>query len=103
MARPIRGMKQSHGFTAERPAKSLKFPRWGTVTFILLIGSILWVGVLSDSSGRPTMPPVDSILYVAAVVCAAFLLAYADRRRNGSRKNRNGEAGYKRHKGTVVR
>ena len=55
------------------------FPRWLTIPFILIIGLILWIGVLSDSYGHPD---VDSILYVAAVIPVALLLAYVDRKRN---------------------
>jgi membrane protein implicated in regulation of membrane protease activity len=93
----------SNRFTAERSARSANSAHWATVTFILLIGSILWVGVLSDSSGRPGMPAVDSVLYVAAVVCVAVLLAYADRKRSGSRKNRKDEGGHKSPQDIVVR
>jgi hypothetical protein len=68
-----------------RPAS---FPRWVAVLFILAVGLILWIGVLSNSSGHLTMPGLDSIAYVAAVVCVAALLAYADRKRSPSGNRR---------------
>jgi hypothetical protein len=64
----------------------------------MIIGLILWVGVLSDSSGRLTMPGTGSILYVAAVIGIAALLAYADRKRNPPPKNRKDGAGQVRTK-----
>jgi hypothetical protein len=96
-------MKPSYRFAAERPVRPAAFPRWVAVSFILLIGLILWVGVLSDSSGNLTMPGLDSILYVASVVCVAIVLAYADRKRNGSRKDRRDGTGYKGRPNTVIR
>jgi hypothetical protein len=63
------------------PASTPSFPRWLTALFILTIGLILWIGVLSNSSGLLTMPGTDAILYVAAVICVAALLAWADRKR----------------------
>lgn len=71
----------------ERPGRTVRFPRWITIPFILITGLVLWVGVLSDSSGRLTMPGTDSILYVAAVVGVAALLAYLDRKRGASEKH----------------
>jgi hypothetical protein len=76
MARSPGGVKLSY----RRGARA--FPRWITVTFILIIGWILWVGVLSDSSGRLTIPGPGSIVYVAAVIGVAALLAYVDRKRD---------------------
>jgi hypothetical protein len=54
------------------------------VAFMLIMGLILWVGVLSDQSGHFTMPGADAIIYVAAVICVVGALAYRDRRRNGN-------------------
>jgi len=59
-------------------------PRWMMVAFMLIMGLILWVGVLSDQSGHFTMPGADAIIYVAAVICVVGALAYRDRRRNGN-------------------
>jgi hypothetical protein len=64
----------------KRPVRSAALPRWVTIPFVLIIGSILWIGVLSDSSGHLIIPGVDSILYIAAVIGVAVLLAYADRK-----------------------
>jgi hypothetical protein len=74
--------------TREGRTGTAGFPRWITVPFILIIGLILWIGVLSDSSGHLTVPDEDSILYVVAVVGVVILLAYADRRRSLSGKGR---------------
>ena len=68
-------------------------PRWIAIPFITIIGLILWLGVLSDSSGYPVVPGAGSILYVSEVICVAALLAYADRKRDAygrdeSKKNR---------------
>ncbi len=74
----------------ERPTREGRigqagFPRWITIPFILIIGSILWIGVLSDSSGHLAVPDADSILYVVAVIGVVILLAYADRGRKRKR------------------
>lgn len=74
----------------ERRIGSAGFPRWIAIPFILIIGMILWIGVLSDSSGRLTMPDADSILYVVAVIGVAILLAYVDRKRSISGRVRKG-------------
>lgn len=63
---------------ARRDQSSVSFPRWVTIPFVLIIGGILWRGVLADSSGL-TNPGMDSILYVIAVACVAGLLAWLDR------------------------
>jgi hypothetical protein len=55
-----------------------------TIPFVLIIGLILWLGVLADSSGSLTVPAAGPIIYVVAVIGVAMLLAYVDRRRNGS-------------------
>jgi len=60
-----------------RPNKAADAPRWVTITFLLfllIVGLILWIGVLQ-------MPGIDSIIYVAAVIAIAAILAYADRKR----------------------
>jgi hypothetical protein len=49
---------------------------------------MLWIGVLSDPSGRLRMPGMGSIIYVAAVIGVAAFLAYADRNRDSAGKNR---------------
>ncbi len=78
MARPTKGTGSSfHGEAG--PSKSMPLPRWITIPFILIIGLILWVGVLSDESGHLTVPGIGSIVYVAAVICIAAVLAYLDR------------------------
>ena len=80
--------KTANHDATERPANPVHFSRWMTIPFIVIIGLIVWIGVLSDSSGRLTMPGLDSMLYVGAVIGVAALLAYADRKRNASGKNR---------------
>ena len=57
-----------------RPNKAEVAPRWVTITFLLIVGLILWIGVLQ-------IPGIDSIAYVAAVIAIAAFLAYADRKR----------------------
>ena len=66
------------------PQKKRNMPlsRWIAVAFVMLIGLILWIGVLSDESGHLTMPGTDAIVYVAAVVLVVGGLAYWDRRRS---------------------
>ena len=71
-----------------RPAKPVAFPRWITIPFVMIIGLILWIGVLSDSSGHMTVPATGALVYVAAVIGVAALLAYADRKRKNSGRNR---------------
>jgi hypothetical protein len=85
-----------------RLSRTVPFPGWITIPFIMIIGLILWVGVLSDSSGRLTMPGTGAILYVAVVIGVASLLAYRDRKRNIAGKGKNGTGSRTRHK-TVVR
>jgi len=67
-----------------RGRRVTSFPGWLTVLFVLAIGLILWIGVLSNSSGHLTMPGTDSILYVAAVIGAVVLLAWSDLKRGAS-------------------
>jgi amino acid permease len=54
-----------------RPNRAAAPPRWVTITFLMIVALILWIGVLQ-------MPGIDSIIYVAAVIAVAVLLAYAD-------------------------
>jgi hypothetical protein len=56
--------------------KSGDWRRWITIPFVVVVGVILWEGVLS-------MPGADSILYAAVVIGIAALLAYADRKGGG--------------------
>jgi len=81
MSRIHKRIRFSYRTPKEHFSASVSLPRWITIPFILVIGLILWVGVLSDSSG-------DSVLYVVAVIGVVLLLAYADRRRNRAGKNR---------------
>ena len=74
--------------------RSAAFPRWIVVGFVLVIGFMLWIGVLADPSGRLRVPGVGSIFYVAAVVGVVVYLAYADRNRDSSIKNRRFKPGY---------
>jgi hypothetical protein len=85
-------IKFSYRTPKEHFSASVAIPRWIRIPFILIIGLILWFGVLSDSSGSDMRPAMDSILYVGVVVCIAILLAYADRKRSGSGKRRGKEA-----------
>jgi hypothetical protein len=68
-------------------AKSATFPLWITIPFVLLIGLMLWIGVLADPSGKVGRPGMGSILYTLAVIGVAVFLAYTDRERDPSRKN----------------
>jgi hypothetical protein len=65
-----------------RIAKSVAFPGWITIPFILLIAFMLWIGVLSDPSGKVKTPGIGSILYILAVIAVAAFLAYSDRNRD---------------------
>ena len=56
--------------------------------FVLTIGFMLWIGVLSDPSGKLRTPSVGSICYVVAVIGVAAFLAYSDRDRDSTGKNR---------------
>jgi hypothetical protein len=56
--------------------------------FVLIIGFMLWIGVLSDPSGKLRAPSVGSICYVVAVIGVAAFLAYCDRDRDSTGKNR---------------
>jgi hypothetical protein len=78
------GPRDTKTSAREKPAGSPRFPRWMTIPFVLIIGLILWLGVLADSSGSFTIPAAGSVIYVVAVIGVAALLAYLDRRRNGS-------------------
>jgi hypothetical protein len=69
-----------------RGRRTASFPRWLTVLFIVAIGLILWIGVLSNSSGYLAIPGTNAMLYVAAVICVAVLLAWSDRKRRASEK-----------------
>ena len=66
-----------------------------TISFILIIGLILYVGVLSDSSGRLTIPAAGSIVYIAAVIATAAVLAYVDRKGKDMPRHPGGETGDK--------
>jgi 4-amino-4-deoxy-L-arabinose transferase-like glycosyltransferase len=93
MVRPTRAKKLIYRGAAgqntrERRTGPAGFPRWIAIPFILIVGLVLWIGVLSDSSGDLTVPDVDSILYVLAVLGVAVFLAYVDRKQNISGKVR---------------
>ena len=81
------GPKLPYRSQQRRLAKSASFPRWVTVPFVLIIGLMLWLGVLSDPSGKLARPGIGSVLYVAGVIGVAAFLAYADRNRNTSERN----------------
>jgi hypothetical protein len=69
-------------------AKSARFPPWIAIPFILIIGLILWLGVLSDPSGHLRTPGAGPLLYAAAVIGVAAFLAHADRNRDSFEKDR---------------
>lgn len=62
-----------------RFAKSGTFSRWMAIPFLLVIGLILWLGVLSDPSGQLNAPGAGPILYLVAVIAVAAFLALMDR------------------------
>ena len=103
MSRVHRKTGLSSRSSKDRLSATVRFPRWITIPFIMIIGLILWVGVLSDSSGRLTMPGTVAILYVAAVIGVASLLAYTDRKRNIADKNSKARTGSRTRHKTVVR
>lgn len=85
---------------AEHFGKSLPRRRWTMIAFVLVIGYILWAGVLSDPSGHLSTPSVGSILYTAAVFAVASLLAYTDQNRDSASKNQKSKSGHKTHPNT---
>jgi hypothetical protein len=94
MARVTAGTRLSYRAQERRFAKSVAFPRWMAVAFVLIVGFMLWIGVLSDPSGKLRMPGVGAILYAAAVIGVAAFLAYADRNRDFARKSRRSRPGF---------
>jgi drug/metabolite transporter (DMT)-like permease len=88
MARARAGTRLSHRSRDRRLVKPASFPRWITIPFVLIMGLILWLGVLSDPSGKLRPPGTGSILYVASVIGVAAYLAYTDRGRDSTGKNR---------------
>lgn len=98
MARVSAGTRLSYRSQERRFAKSASFPLWITVPFILIIGLILWLGVLADPSGHLRMPGAGSILYLVAVIGVAVFLAYADRNGDSFEKNHRYKPGYKRRR-----
>ena|ERR1700676_2161122 len=102
MARVSAGTRLSYHSQERRFAKSVAFPQWITIPFILLIGLMLWIGVLSDPSGKLRMPGMGSIFYAAAVIGVAAFLAYKDRIRDSS-KNRKYRPRYKGHRSATAK
>jgi hypothetical protein len=94
MARVRAGRQRSHRSRARRFVESASFPRWITVPFVLIMGLLLWLGVLSDPSGKLRTPGMGSILYVAIVIGVAGYLAYADRSRDSTGRIRRLRSGY---------
>jgi len=95
MARISTGTRLSHHARERRFARDVQFPRWILAAFVLIIGFMLWMGVLSDPSGKLGMPGIGSIFYVAAVTAVAAFLAYADRNRDSAGKSGRIRAGYR--------
>lgn len=60
-------------------AESVEFPRWVLAAEVVLIGFMLLLAALSDSSGKVRTPGAGSILYMAAVLGVAALLIYVRR------------------------
>jgi hypothetical protein len=60
---------------------ALSIPRWIAILLVVSIALILWIGVLTDSSGSRATP--DTVLYVAGVILIVAFLARADRKRSG--------------------
>jgi hypothetical protein len=88
MARVSTGTRLLYRAAERRFARSVGFPRWIMAAFVLTIGFMLWIGVLSDPSGKLRTPSVGSICYVVAVIGVAAFLAYSDRDRDSTGKNR---------------
>lgn len=103
MARVSTGRRLSYRSQERRFAKSVAFPRWITVPFVLIIGLMLWIGVLSDPSGKLAMPGIGSIFYVVAVIAVAAFLAYTDRNGDSSGKNRKFRPGYRGRRNATAR
>jgi hypothetical protein len=98
MLRTRVGVRLPYRSQPRRLAKSTSFPRWITVPFVLIIGLMLWLGVLSDPSGKLATPGIGSVLYVAGVIGVAAFLAYADRNRNTGKRDWTLRDGFKRRR-----
>jgi len=61
----------------------------------MIIGLMLWIGVLSDPSGKLRMPGKGSILYVGVVIGVAAFLAYKEWSKDSAGKNSRFRSGYK--------
>jgi hypothetical protein len=103
MARAHAGTRLSNRSQERRLVKSASFPRWITVSFVLIIGLMLWLGVLSDPSGTLRIPGIGSIFYLVTVVGVTAFLAYADRNGDSPGKNRKYGQGYKGRRNTTAR
>jgi hypothetical protein len=103
MARVSTGKRLSYRSQQRRFAKSVGFPRWITILFILIIALMLWLGVLSDPSGNLRTPGTGSVLYVVAVIGVAAFLAYMDRSGDSAGKNPKYKPGYKGRRNATAR
>jgi hypothetical protein len=83
--------------------RDVPFPRTILAAFVVIIGLMLWMGVLSDPSGDLRTPGIGSILYVAAVIGLAALLAHADRHRDSAGKRGSSKAGDRLRRNTTAK
>lgn len=65
---------------------SVRFPRWVVAASILLIGSMLLLGALSDASGTLRRPNLGAVLYIAAIIGIAALVIYLDRTQDSAKR-----------------
>lgn len=66
-------------------AESVEFPRWILAAETVLIGLMLLLGALSDSSGAVRSPGVGSIVFIAAVIGIAVAVIHRGRNRSSDR------------------
>ena len=99
MARVTTGKRLSHHARERRFATKVQFPRWILAAFVVIIGFVLWMGVISDPSGKLRTPSRGSIFYVATVIGVAAFLAHYDRHRDpaGRSVNLNSRYGTRRN------
>jgi len=100
-ATPSTGTRLPYLTQERRVTKSVAFPRWILAVVFLIVGFILWTGVLAGASGKLRIPRVDSLFYVAAVVAMTAFIAHADRKRESAGKSCKFKSGDKPRRSTA--
>jgi peptidoglycan/LPS O-acetylase OafA/YrhL len=76
--------RRSHRAELRNFARSASVPRWILIPLTLILGLVLWLAVVSDSSGRFSAPGAGAIVYTLAVIGVVGWLAYHDREEGSS-------------------